>query len=379
MKLNQISAILNSALASYLEPETTFAADLSNVYDIGKTLAEGAFNDNTVNTVIDKTATTIFETPSYYMDKPDIRKTASDYRGAIETITVEVGNFSDNESWDVVDGINGVDDWSTNSFERMFGAEFPTVKANYYNSIDTVSFKYTTFEDQFRNAFKSADDMTNFFGELATAVQIQLSYGMDIRDKLVFASAVISHINKYTAAKVVKAADLTGNDNNEKYAAFITQLKNEIRKLKRFDKTNKGIRTSCANNLKLYINGEFYDGLKSTLYDARNPELLGLPVANVTEFTDILTTGDTVKLKVANTTGDYNTLSNVIAVLYDDRAVFTAYDNMRVKTQPVPNCEYTNHFVKYNKSSYINLDYPMIVFTENGAEDFTTETANDES
>lgn len=378
MAIIQISSILNSALASYLEPETEFAADLSNVFEVGKTLADGAFSDTTLNGVIDKTAATLFETPTYYMDKPSIRKSASDYRGAVEVISVEVGNFSDNESWEVIDGINGVQDWSSNSFERMFGAEFPTIKAKYYDTIDTVSFKYTTFEDQFRNAFKSREDMESFFGAMITAINVQLNYGMDMRDKLAFSTAVIAHINEYTAAKVVKQADMTGTTKNEKYASFINQLKAEKRALKRFDKNNKGIRTSTGdNNLKLYINAEAYDDLTSYLYDAHTPELLNIPVERIDTFTDILTTGDKIKLKAANTTGDFDTLENVVAVLYDDRAVFTAYDNTRVKTVPVANCEFTNHFVKYNKSTYINLDYPMIIFTKNGSQDFTQGTATE--
>lgn len=369
----QISSILNSTLASYLEPETTFSADLSNVFEVGKTLAEGAFSDSTLNTVVEKTATTIFQTPDYYMDVPNIRKRSSDYRGAVETITVAVNtNFTNNEGWDVIDGINGEDAWSTNSFNRMFDAEFPEVKAKYYDTIDTVSFKYTTFEDQFRNAFTSADKMIQFFGAISHAIQIKLSFGMDMRDKLAFCSAVIAHINEYGATNIVKQADFTGTTINEKYARFIDQIKREKRALKRFDDVNKGFQTSTGDShLKLYINAEKYDDLRSFLYDARHPDLLDIPVENISTFTDLLTTGNKVKLKVANSETSADTLDNVIAIMYDDRAVFTCYDNMRVKTIPVPNMEYTNHFVKYNKSTYINLDYPMIIFTTNGSTDFT--------
>lgn len=369
MKLNQISAILNSVLAAYLEPEQEFAADLSNVFEIGKTLAEGAFSDNTINTIIDKVAATIFENPELSMDIPTIRKQGSEFRGAIETIKVTVGQGSDNESWDVLAGMNSGEDDTTNNFERMFGAEFPTVEARYYNTINTDSFKYTTFEDQFRNSFPSADKMAQFFGAVATAVRTQCDFRQGMRDKLAFCSAVVAHLNEYPTSIV--AADFTGTTKNEQLASFNKQLKKIVRDLNRFDDKNKGFVTSIPkSHLKMYINADKYDDMRTALYDAHNPEFLNIPMENVETFVDLATSGNEVKLKVANSTASADTLSNVIAVIYDTRAVMTCYDNERVKTVPVPNREITNHFIKWNSSQYINLDYPMIVITENGAADF---------
>lgn len=369
MTLNQISAILNSSLTLYNAPDIEFFADLSNVFEVGKILAEGAFSDNTINTIIDKVATTIFETPELSLDIPAIRKTASQYRGSIETIRVEVGTGSDNESWDVLDGINTGEDDTTNSFERMFGAEYPTVTAKYYNTINTDSFKYTTFEDQFRNAFSSADKMIEFFNAIETAVRVNCDFRQGMKDKLAFGSAIVAHVQQYENSII--AADFTGTTQNDKLASFVKQIKHEIRALNRFDSKNKGFITSVPkSHIKMYINADKYDEIRTGLYSAYNPEYLEIPIENISTFTDVITTGDKIKVKAPNTENAV-TISNIIAVIYDDRAVMTCYDNKRVKSVPVPNREITNHFIKFNSSQYINLDYPMIVITTNGSSDVT--------
>lgn len=372
MTIQNVHEILNSEITHNTDSEetTVLEIDLSNLYDFGHTLVNAgtlAEWESALKGVISKISKVVYETSEFVDNSPNIETSYSDFLGTIETIRVSLGDdqFTDNLAWDILN-FDNEDYTDGNSFERMFGANMPTVSAKYTNKSKAFELKITKTVDQFRDAFRSAEDMIRFFNEIETLVYNYLSFAKERLNFWCFITGVLGACNDREGTNILPA----GTTN----ADFINVIKSVVRDLQNFTdkyKTAGFISATPKSKLSIAVNGKLYDEMKTALYDVRNPEFLNIPLENIKDMNYFQSPNnpDVMSAKVVNTAGTKTTLSNIVAIIYDKRAMATTYVKNRVAVVPVPNKEYNNYFYQFTGQYYNNLDYPIIVITKNGSTD----------
>ena len=174
MKVKQVAEMLNTIIGEVTGESAVIAEDMSNIVDVGRTLAESdTFEnnfDNFVGKIIDKIGRTKIVDRTYRRTAPDILRDSWEYGSILEKVRVEVGDYLDNMAWSITD---------TQTFEDLFGAELPTVTAKYFNSKATFSMKITIGKPQLVEAFKSAEAMMKFISAIENRVNFKMSLAVD--------------------------------------------------------------------------------------------------------------------------------------------------------------------------------------------------------
>lgn len=371
MKITDIHAILNSEFANETDSENTviLAPDLSNIYDFGHKFVFGQSLgelESALRNVATKISKVVFETTDYISNAPSLYKDSADYLGTIETMRMSLPKdmFDDNYSWDVVTERN------TNSFDRMFGYKGVEVTANYTDKVKPFEIKISKTTDQFRDAFKSADDMIRFFGNIEKLVNDYMQWAIDKLNIFCFAFGVTGAVRD-RGNSIVFAAGTTTDD-------FINTIKKIARTFQSYSdiyKTKGFVSATPKSRLKLFVDGQYYDEMSTALAHTRHPEFLNIPMSNVQDLNYFQSPAEPNKITVTFD-GKTTTISNVVAVIADERAMSTTVSNRRVVIVPVPNEEFSNYFYKFSGQHYNNLDYPIVVITKNGAADISTTDAD---
>lgn len=378
MNIKNVYEILNDQFAVDTSDDSAviLAPDLSNIYDFGHKIIEGATIselESALKGVVTKISKVVWETSDFVDNSPSIMADAADYIGTIETLRVSLDEdmFDPNSTWDVVTGTN------TNSFDRMFGYAGAKIEARYSDKAQTFELKISKTAEQFRDAFKTAGDMIRYFSEIEKMVQNYIDWAIERLNFYCFVTGVLGVVND-RGTKCIKAAGNTTAD-------FINNIKSVIREFEAFTdkyKTDKFVTASPKSKIKLAILGQYYDEMSTALADTRHPEFLKIPMSNVQDMNYMQSPVEPSKMsaKVANTPegSDATTLSNIVAVLYDERAMRTAIANRRVAVVNVENEEFKNYFYKFSGQYYNNLDYPIVIFTKNGYADLSNDSADAE-
>ena len=109
MKVNQISGILNDVYKEVIGEDNIIQDDLSNIVSAGQLIASNAFGynfDNYVGEIIDKVGRTIFVDRPYRATDLGIWRDSWEYASMLEKIRCEVGNYSNNDEWILLDTDN---------------------------------------------------------------------------------------------------------------------------------------------------------------------------------------------------------------------------------------------------------------------------------
>ena len=356
--------------------QNVVAPDLSNIYDFGKKLTDNPFSNANATQLIDKIVKTEFEKTTFAYNGLKIRKDYVEHMGVIENIRVSLGKFSPNESYDILNWVNRAENApdDINSFERMFGTEEISVTAKYYNNMKSASVKYTLAENQFEMKFRSPQTMLEFASEIITKAREKFEFMLSMNDNYTVAYHLCG-IAKSRPQNVIAVGNVSSV---EEYANFFETVTSTIRELENFTDFAKaeGFVTSSKSHLKCAVLAEYMDKLNLAKADIYNPEYLKsiINFDTVNYFMTPTAKGSVACATELNDTGKYTRIDNIVAVLYDERALSTTYTRTRTVSVPVQNEEKTNYFMKADMMSYNNLDYPVIIFTKNGATDVTEPT-----
>ena len=258
MKVNQIAGILNDVFKEVTgvfvtipnpdydpdspigpdNPETLttggFDEDLTNIVDIGRTITSSttwADNfDNYVARIIDKIGRTIFVDRPYEGDDLGLEREGWEYGSVMEKIRVEVGDFTENDSWKLARGRylgNGKvtpgtypDDPTEDDLQSVDGFPFfgdlfafdepAEVQAKYFNLKTTFRAKIILPRNQMESAFRSASSMQRFFGTIENRIRTKmevareaLAYRVEnnfIAAKLSTNNGVVNLLEEYATA-----------------------------------------------------------------------------------------------------------------------------------------------------------------------------------
>ena len=180
MLVNQIATILNDLNAAMVGADTTFAEDLSNIVDAGKTVldftsdANGANFDNYIKGIIDRVGKVTFVDRVYVSQAPNLLKNSWEYGSILMKVRTELMDATSNSSWQLGDIPNGAGagyDWEQGTDPQVqiipsrldpFVLSKPTANAKFYNKRVTYEVKLTIAREQLKEAFRSESEMNRF-------------------------------------------------------------------------------------------------------------------------------------------------------------------------------------------------------------------------
>jgi hypothetical protein len=162
MQVEQIYQIVNTITNEVLGDSAVVQEDLSNVVEIGDTIANlgSAAFENYTRSLIDHIGKVVFVNRPYSGSAPSVLMDAWEYGSILEKIQAEMPTAQANDSWNLQDGQTYVQD----TFRK------PSVSAKFYNSKTTFETQMSFAERQVKSAFESVSQLNAFFSMIDTAI-----------------------------------------------------------------------------------------------------------------------------------------------------------------------------------------------------------------
>lgn len=223
MQVAQIYEIVNNITSEMLGESAVVNEDLSNVVEIGDTIANlgtTAF-ENYTRSLIDHIGRVVFVNRPYSGSAPSVLMDAWEYGSILEKIQAEMPEAQQNDSWDLID--NQV--YEQDRFKK------PSVSAKFYNSKTTFETQMSFAERQVKSAFDSVSQLNAFFSMIDTSIYNGQTVKTDGLIMRVINNAIANTINNefaggtgYNAGSGVRAVNLLYLYNQSHASSPITNL-----------------------------------------------------------------------------------------------------------------------------------------------------------
>lgn len=394
MKVKQISTMLNSIYGEVLGETNLFKEDLSNIVSAGQIItASTAFGenfDNYVGKIIDKVGRVIVVDRVFRKKDLGIWRDSWEYASMLEKIRCEVGDFTNNDEWVLLDGTDAGTDPDYNAtdiVDKLFKFVPPTVQSKYFNMKTTFRNKISITRKQLRSAFRSGSEMARFIAMIENRIRTKMEIGNQELERRVVTNLACA---AYKASNVVDLKSVLGSNLSFEaalkdqatlrgIAETITMTRKLMEEPSKLYSITKGfmnftpeedsitiILTDVDNALRFNLYGSTYneefvklEGYKTVPYWQGRKESGG---AN-----DALATRASVNAKaVINgqsgpTTGDV-AIDNLVGIVFDRDAAMICNEDPEVRSQYNADGNFTNFFYNYDCSYYNDFDENAIVF-----------------
>lgn len=400
MKVNQISTMLNSTYGEVLGTDNLFTENLSNIVDAGHIITATTFGDNFdnyVHKIIDKVGRSIFVDRAYRASDLGIWRDSWEYASMLEKIRCEVGNYTDNDEWKLLDGEDEGDAPDYNStaiVDKLFGFVAPTVSAKYFNKKTTFRNKISITRKQLKSAFNGVSDMVRFIAMIENRIRTKQEIGKEELERRVVTNLACAAID----ANNVVELNVTGSNKTFEEALKDKDLMRAMaekitmtRKLLAQPSTQYSITKRFMNFTpddvaRLILLDDFDVALKFNLYgDTYNESFVKLDGyrtvpywqgrKNATSDMDALSVRASVDATaiVKGATDDATTTkrvqhSNLVGILFDRDAAMICNEEPEVTSQYNPDGNFTNFFYNYDCSYYNDFDENALVFVWTASE-----------
>ena len=395
MKVNQISTTLNSVYGEVLGTENMIQEDLSNIVSAGQFLSQnGAFGDNFdnyVGEIIDKVGRTIFVDRAYRSSDLGIWRDSWEYASMLEKIRCEVGNYTTNDEWILLDGdaTPGSDYNATGIVDKLFGFVGPEVQAKYFNLKTTFRNKISITRKQLRSAFSGANEMIRFIAMIENRIRTKQEIAKQELERRVVTNLACAAYNggNYIDLKSVLGSNKTFAEALKDQATLrgIAETITMTRKLmtepgKNYSITKKFMNFTPEDLQRLVIMDDLDTALRFNLYgDTFNEEFVKLNGYRTVPYwqgrkqsggaSDALAARASINAKAivdgeSGTAGSAQvvTIGNLVGVLFDRDAAMICNEDPEVRSQYNADGNFTNFFYNYDCSFYNDFDENAIVF-----------------
>ena len=400
MKVEQIASILNDLNDAMVGADTTFADDLSNIVDAGKSVLNytGDNNDNYENYIkklIDRVGKVIFVDREYRSQAPNILKDSWEYGSILMKVRVELMDNQNNTTWQLADipngtGLSNDQDSQGNPIipSRLdpFVLNKPNAQAKFYNKRVSYEIPITIADYQLRSAFLSASEMARFVAQIENRIRVKKTLDIDalimatIRNLAGYKIATGKAINllplynqTLPAASAITADDYWTNPDairfanksislNKKYMTAASTLFNE----------GDYVTFTPEDRLKAVFLAEYVKDAEVYLYsDTFHNEYDKLEGYNEVAYWQGTSTDGSLESRSGiygtfisddekTVTGGIN--SGVIAALFDEEAAVVCCENERTTSQRNGRAEYVNYFYKYDCGVINDFQENCIIF-----------------
>lgn len=391
MQVEQIYEIVNAITSEMLGEGAVVNEDLSNVVEIGDTIANlgSAAFENYTRSLIDHIGRVVFVNRPYSGSAPSVLMDSWEYGSILEKIQAEMPEAQQNDSWDLTD--NYV--YEQDRFKK------PIVSAKFFNSKTTFETQMSFAERQVKSAFDSVSQLNAFFSMIDTAIYNGQTVKTDGLVMRVINNAIANTINAefaggagYDAGTGVRAVNLLYLFNQTRaagdavsdlatamsmpefirFAAYTMSLyQDRMRKLSTLFNIGGKARFTPADRLHFIMLNDFAKA--ADVYnqsDTFHEQFTRLPNAETVPYWQGSGTGYSLSsISSINVTsnmegGSTGTISasGIIGVMFDRDALGVCNQDRRVTTHYNARAEFFNNWYKVDAQYFNDFNENCVVF-----------------
>lgn len=381
MEVKQIYSIMNTVTNEILGNETVVKEDLSNIVDIGTEIFNASAVDNYVKSLVNHIGKVVFVNRPYAGGAPSVLMDGWEYGSVLQKITAELPEAQENESWNLTDNAS----YDPNVFKK------PQVSTKFFNKKVTFEIQMSFTEIQVKESFSSVEQLNGFMSMLYTAIEKSMTVKLDslimrtinnMIGETVYSEYGAANINSKSTTKAVNllylynqqysksltaAAALTDPD-FIRYAAYIIGMTStRMSKISKLYNVGGKDRFTPADYLHVVMLTDFKKSADVFLQsNTFNDEFTKLPKAEEVPYWQGSGTGyaftDTGKVYIKTASGHDETVTGVLAVMFDRDALGVTNMNRRVTTNYNPKAEFFNNWYKFDAGYFNDLNENFVVF-----------------
>lgn len=381
MEISQVYKIVNDATSELLGDSVVLNEDLSNIVDVGNEIFNAASVDKYVKSLVDHIGRVIFVNRKYAGSAPSVLMDGWQYGAVMEKIQSEMPEATENESWELEDGVS----YDVNVFTK------PKASAKFYNKRTTFEIPMSFTERQVRGSFSSAEQVNGFLSMITTNIENSATVKTD--------SLIMRTINNFIGetfydydptgayttygsnrcinllklyndrySQTLTAANCLQDPDFIRFAAFKMNLvRSRIRKMSTLFNIGRKQRFTPEDRLHFIALADFYEGANIFLQSATfHNEFVALPNAETVpywqgsgqryEFNSITS--------INVTTADNHTVNptGILGVMFDRDALGVCNVDRRVTTNYNAKAEFYNNWYKFDAGYFNDYNENFIVF-----------------
>ena len=383
LSANQIYTIVNEVAQQAMGSKSIAVIDNSSLIAVGNTvLGSDATKNNFVNALTDRIGRTIVSFRAYYSHYPDFERDSIEWGNILQKIKIGMPQAEADQSYNLKDG-EGVD---------MYAINKPTTNQLLFTSETPWQTHITIHLDMLEKAFINASAMGAFisavFGEVQNRIELAMeNLTMDCINNYI---GEIYYRNDTSPNRTIKLVtefkDKTGVDyttepenalKDEEFLKYVVKRINSVSTLltrMTTDRFNTPSYSGAGNDTGIYtrhtptseqrllLHMDLVNALKTDVNAKAfnmNQVAIDIPYLTVPFWQSIDSPTD-ISVKLASTSGQKETVSLIMGVLFDREALGTHKKKYRTSTTPVNSA-----------GLYYNVYYHMITMyfndlTENG-------------
>ena len=390
MLVEQIYQIVNGITTEVLGEGTVVNEDLSNIVEIGETIANlgSAAFENYTRSLIDHIGRVVFVNRPYAGSAPSVLMDAWEYGSILEKVQAEMPIAQENDSWNLQDGYV----YEQDKFKK------PIVSAKFYNSKTTFETQMSFAERQVKSAFDSVSQLNAFFSMIDTAIYNGQTVKTDALIMRVINNAIANTINNefasgsgYDAGTGVRAVNLLYLYNQAhagatlanlgaamsspefiRFAAYTMSLyQDRMRKLSTLFNIGGKARFTPSDRLHFIMLNDFAKA--ADVYnqsDTFHEQFTALPNAETVPFWQGSGTGygisdvSSINATVDTPSGSTASISatGIIGVMFDRDALGVCNQDRRVTTHYNARAEFFNNWYKVDAQYFNDFNENVVVF-----------------
>lgn len=381
MEISQVYQLVNDTTKEILGTESVLNEDLSNIVDIGTELFNANSVDKYVRSLVDHIGRVIFVNRKYSGGAPSVLMDGWMYGAVLEKIQSEMPDATENESWELEDGVS----YDVNVFTK------PKASAKFFNKRTTFEIPMSFTERQVRGSFSSAEQVNGFLSMITTNIENSATVKTD--------SLIMRTINNFTAETFYNmntGGTYTGAGNNRcinllklyndrysksltaancltdadfiRYAAYTMNIvKSRLRKISTLFNMGAKQRFTPEDRLHFVALADFYEASNVFLQSATfHNDFVALPNAETVPYWQGTGTSygfnDITSINVKTADGHSVNPTGILGVMFDRDALGVCNVDRRVTTNYNAKAEFYNNWYKFDAGYFNDYNENFIVF-----------------
>ena len=384
MQVKQIQDLVNDITREKLGEEALLTDDLSNVVDVGDTIANRMGVENFARVLPDHIGRMIISNREYdEADGPDIYMDGWEWGSIMEKIkTNSLPVAEEDEMWELEDGTS----YDPNIFTK------PDVSAKFYNKYDAFKITYPSVAtSRLKSAFDSPSQLNAFMSMIHNNVSNSLKVKLkglklatisnmigetiynEYSSGVYSGSSGIRAINllyeyNLSSGESLTAATAVTDPDFIRYACYRMGLvEKRMRDMSTLFNVNGYPKFTSRDKLNAVLLAEFSSAATVFLQsDTFHKELVALPKAREVSYWQGSGTSygfsDTSKVKITTTGNHTITAGGILGCIYDREALGVTCIDQKVTSQYNGAVDITNSWMHYKAGYFNDFDENFVVF-----------------
>lgn len=381
MKVEQVYNLVNDITKEHVGEENLIKEDLSNVVDMGDTIANTMGYENYCKQLVDHIGRMIFVDRAYSIPTPSVLMDGWEYGSILEKVSTVMPEATENESWELENGQS----YDPNVFTK------PDVLSKFYNDKVTFEIPMSFTEKQVRSAFSSPTQLNSFFSMIRQQIANSMTVKLDglvtrtINNLIGETFYNLDNAGTYTGKSGIRAVNLLYLYNQtvstpltadefirtpEAIRFAVNIFKNYIDRLKKMSTLfNIGgqPRFTPADRLHVIMLSEFKNAADVFLQSGTfNDQYTALPGSETVTYWQGSGTGyafsDTSKIYLKTAAGHDVTATGILGIMFDRDALGVCNKDQRVTSNYNPKAEFYNEWYKMDAQYFNDTNENFVVF-----------------